>query len=360
MSNYQYHPLKLGHIRLITLLPGEHHEILRISIKMTELQPIRDTRTSLSPRMNAESLKSTLPSGWSAWDTLDDEILFYYEETSGKNWDASWDHPESSVDPLLYRKPAFPQLTDNDTSYEALSYTWRSSEPDEDASVAFGNDNYPGTSSLRLGGNLACALRHLRYAEKPRKLWIDAVCIDQSNLEERGEQVAEMSTIYQNASCVIVWLGNGSEDSDLAMRKLAYLGRQVILTKDNWLICPPGSEEPYWCESSCHVPYSEETWTAIGKLLERSWFSRIWIIQEIQLAAHGAVVQCGREKMSWSHFRSAVTCLWVSKIPDHRAPWTGGAMPAKTKANIIEQDSLTFATIKGKSQVHQRPFLDLL
>ncbi|POS70143.1 hypothetical protein DHEL01_v211464 [Diaporthe helianthi] len=156
-------------------------------------------------------------------------------------------------------------------------------------------------------------MRHLRYPQKPRKLWIDAICIDQESLEEREEQVAIMSRIYENASRVVVWLGNGSEDSDLAMCQLAYLGRQVTLTKDNWLMSPPGAEEPHWCESACSVPYSEGTWSAIARLLERSWFSRIWIIQEIQLAAIGAIIQCGREQMLWSCFRSAVTCLWVSK-----------------------------------------------
>ncbi|KAH8788003.1 heterokaryon incompatibility [Diaporthe sp. PMI_573] len=113
-------------------------------------------------------------------------------------------------------------------------------------------------------------MRHLRYPQQPRTLWIDAVCIDQSSLEERGEQVTRMSSIYQNASRVIVWLGNGSEESDLAMCKLAYLGRQVMITKDNWLINPPGAEETYWCESACEVPYSEGGWTTIANLLGKS------------------------------------------------------------------------------------------
>lgn len=324
MGNYEYNPLETDYIRLVTLLPGEHRERIRIHIDTAELLPVCGTPTSLSPRVNAEKLRSTLPSDWFVYDTVDDDILFYYESGNGAIWKASWVHPDLSVDPSLYRKPASPIHTSNGTTYEALSYTWRSSDPEEEAIVENRSEESPTISSLRLGGNLACALRHLRYPQKARTLWIDAICINQSNLEEREEQVARMSSIYQNASRVVVWLGSGSEESDLAMCKLAYLGKQVLLTKDNWLICPPNAEKPYWCESACDVPYSEGVWTAIENLLERSWFSRIWIIQEIQLAKHGAVVQCGRQHMQWSHFRSAVSCLWVSKSHDY----DGGRLPA--------------------------------
>lgn len=323
MGNYEYCPLKIDYIRLVTLLPGEHHERIRIHIDAAELLPVCNPPRSLSPQLNAERLRSTLPPDWFVYDTIDDDILFYYETGSGAVWKSSWDHPDSSVDPSLYRKPASPMQTSSGTIYEALSYTWRSSDPEEDAIVENRSEEHPTISSLRLGGNLACAMRHLRYTHEARTLWIDAICIDQSNLEEREKQVARMSSIYKNASRVVVWLGTGSEESDLAMCKLAHLGRQVTLTKDNWLICPPDAEEPYWCESACEVPYSEEVWTAIENLLERSWFSRIWIIQEIQLARCGAVVQCGRQHTQWSHFRSAISCLWVSK----RHNFDGGQRP---------------------------------
>lgn len=52
--------------------------------------------------------------------------------------------------------------------------------------------------------NLDEALRHLRYPDRPRHMWIDSLCIDQGNMEERGRQVGNMSHIYWNAPRVVV------------------------------------------------------------------------------------------------------------------------------------------------------------
>jgi hypothetical protein len=65
--------------------------------------------------------------------------------------------------------------------YEALSYTWGSSDNPEDI--------YIGTSGNYVASvtqNLTCALQHLRYEDRPRTLWIDAICVDQANLPERS------------------------------------------------------------------------------------------------------------------------------------------------------------------------------
>jgi hypothetical protein len=51
--------------------------------------------------------------------------------------------------------------------------------------------------------NLKEALVSLRLTEGPRHLWVDAVCIDQANVKERNHQVAQMGTIYANASSLV-------------------------------------------------------------------------------------------------------------------------------------------------------------
>jgi hypothetical protein len=56
MNNYKYHRLENGFIRLVTLLPGEHYERIKIAIDTAELRLACDTRRSLSPRVTAESL----------------------------------------------------------------------------------------------------------------------------------------------------------------------------------------------------------------------------------------------------------------------------------------------------------------
>ena len=64
--------------------------------------------------------------------------------------------------------------------------------------------------------NLAEALQYLRYENRPCVLWIDAICVDQNNIPERGHQVVRMAAIYPQASRVVVWLGPERDDSALA------------------------------------------------------------------------------------------------------------------------------------------------
>ena len=57
------------------------------------------------------------------------------------------------------------------------------------------------------------------------------------------------------------------------------------------------------------APFDQETWTSIGWLLDRSWFSRLWIWQEVYLARKGAVIICGDATVSWEDFRKAIFSL---------------------------------------------------
>lgn len=98
---------------------------------------------------------------------------------------------------------------DGTLSYEALSYTWGEKSPG-------GLIDMNGRPFLTRR-NLADALRHLRLKDKPRTLWIDALCIDQINVEERNTQVGRMRDIYKGASRVLVFLGQAADDSDMAM-----------------------------------------------------------------------------------------------------------------------------------------------
>ncbi|KAK3659021.1 hypothetical protein LTR56_001458 [Elasticomyces elasticus] len=84
--------------------------------------------------------------------------------------------------------------------YEALSYTW--GDRTLDKSIVVG-----GRYRLPLTDNLWYALRGLRYRWRSRRLWVDALCIDQKNIGERSMQVAFMGEIYNAAQKVCIWLG---------------------------------------------------------------------------------------------------------------------------------------------------------
>ncbi|KIM95562.1 hypothetical protein OIDMADRAFT_98622, partial [Oidiodendron maius Zn] len=100
--------------------------------------------------------------------------------------------------------------------YKALSYTW--GEPNLDGSS---NSILITGSSLRVTENLDHALRQLRNeinsTELPSYWWIDAICINQGDVEERNSQVALMRRIYGSAMQVQVWLGDEDNDSTEAI-----------------------------------------------------------------------------------------------------------------------------------------------
>ena len=103
-------------------------------------------------------------------------------------------------------------------NYEALSYTWGS--PEQAHGIICDGVSFNVTE------NLYAALRRIRHLETTRTIWIDQICIDQSNILERNSQVAFMGTIYANASQVLIWLGEEDSESDMAFSFLSELARR--------------------------------------------------------------------------------------------------------------------------------------
>ena len=111
---------------------------------------------------------------------------------------------------------------DQPPPYEALSYVW--SNPMVEAGDFAKVDNFKKSEMITLDGylfpvgeNLYSALQHLRNEIEPRTLWVDAICINQDDLFERGRQVRVMSQIYAKSSSVLAWLGAADEDSGITM-----------------------------------------------------------------------------------------------------------------------------------------------
>lgn len=95
--------------------------------------------------------------------------------------------------------------------YQALSYEWRDTG-DEDPNITVNG------SSVRIRENLHEALKQIRDAAEDLFLWIDALCINQTNLGEESQQVGLMGEIFGCANCVIAWLGIQKDDSAVAMQ----------------------------------------------------------------------------------------------------------------------------------------------
>jgi hypothetical protein len=73
---------------------------------------------------------------------------------------------------------------------------------------------------LQMTENLFVALEHLRYENEERVMWIDAICVGQSNIQERSHQVKRMGDIFQLATGTIAWDGAKDKNSTLALNTL--------------------------------------------------------------------------------------------------------------------------------------------
>ena len=138
--------------------------------------------------------------------------------------------------------------------------------------------------------NLLAALERLRLPDQDRYLWVDAICINQSDIPERNNQVKQMHWMYQLAERVIIWLGEHSEDSRLAIHQL-----EMISNLD-----------PEDCVSQLrrmggfdrHLPMGPRFGKPIDSFFLRPWWSRVWVMQEVVWASK-IIVVCGDQELSW-------------------------------------------------------------
>jgi hypothetical protein len=177
-------------------------------------------------------------------------------------------------------------LSESLSIYEALSYAWGTSP--ERKTIGCGD------SKLHITVNLFDALRRLRSTTTTRVLWIDAICINQEDLDERSSQVPLMRFIYPRASQVIAWVGEEDDTSQLAMstfEEWASLYTEDIHSKVH-------IRQEFQSRFGLRHNY-ESAVAAISSFLRRPWFSRCWTLQEISLC-QDATILCGEVEMPWN------------------------------------------------------------
>jgi hypothetical protein len=178
--------------------------------------------------------------------------------------------------------------------YEALSYTWGA--PDDKVELAC------SSTLVLVPKNLVGALTRLRHPERPRHVWADAVCINQQDIEERGQQVSIMREIFHAAARVVVWVGEDpSGYAATAFTTVCNIvhswkpsGDRLRYTSYDYAFDSMSAEEIE--ELQKNVSY--EDWAALQGFFESTYFRRFWIVQELALS-QSAIVIWGDHHIAW-------------------------------------------------------------
>lgn len=186
---------------------------------------------------------------------------------------------------------------DDPPSYCALSYVW--------GECSEGHKILVDQKDMYVKQKLYEALQHLRSHEETHTFWIDAICINQLDLAEKGAQVRKMQDIYGRSNEILIWLGpeaNGSASAiALASSISAYWSDQGLNLNDaesDFRSRSAADLSTLFDSHSCR--FDSAAVEAFRFLLHRDWFERVWTVQEAAAPVRKKNIQCGYSKIEWS------------------------------------------------------------
>ncbi|KPI42446.1 uncharacterized protein AB675_9577 [Cyphellophora attinorum] len=289
--------------------------------------------------------------------------------------------------------------------WSALSYTWgppiKGRHLDDKQILVAGQ-------IFTVTGNLFDALTRFRWAPRARQMWVDAICINQDDMDERSRQVAMMARIYSQATSVLIWLGHDSAYLDahftFTLLKSIRRYREEMIGLQKWIQAyrdhtgyEPNFEEldqrlvdiilqptgpfsllkssPTWQvieEGATQLqdqgfirnlnkvgtrhPLIVTVCTMLQKFFDRRYFSRRWVLQEI---FHGKSTQitCGQQSMMWYDFEESHRSLWlVNGLVANRIKRLQFDIPTAATTQV----SLSWRTQQRDGQLPAKVMLDLL
>jgi hypothetical protein len=269
-----------------------------------------------------------LPEGYVRLLKIHESPNVWNIEKNPNTWDLGGDIKISLISVPLNESPP----------YVALSYTWGEPGPFMDPTTSIFTQIsrcFPikCRGKLILGTrNLINAVRRLRQYEYIQKrapagttldkmasdlswynknthlYWIDAICIDQDDLQERSAQVLLMGRIYRQAQCTMAWLGERDAYTAAALQALmkitSYNPEDGSIIQDI-----PGTERDKFNGLSSLDDTEIE---ALTMLMARSWFSRTWVLQEAVISP-SVVVILASLFVGFDIFLKAGTVLNISR-----------------------------------------------
>lgn len=189
-------------------------------------------------------------------------------------------------------------------SYDAVSWAWGEQERDAEIEI---RDDQGKRWTFGVPQKLEAGLKALRHSTEARVVWIDFICINQTDVYEKSHQVPLMDKIYSLADSVCVWLGPDSEDAGQVERAFKLV---------DWLLEDMDYEKTI--DNLEAAKFAADHLKALSSLMRRDWFSRRWVIQEVALAKK-ATIFCGNQKMDWNKFARAIELFVMGENKTRRA-----------------------------------------
>ena len=182
---------------------------------------------------------------------------------------------DTVVGKLIHR-----MIDDHTLKYHALSYVW-GSRCDMKTILC---DEQP----FLITKNLHSALVQLRKDGLDTPIWIDAICINQSDLDERARQVGLMRRIYSQAEMVYIWIGDELTDTEVGVELLHRTSRAVENLPHDLTAATSHPE----LRAMGLPDMFDASWKAVAEIITRPWFTRVWVIQELTVARR-CIFLCG-------------------------------------------------------------------
>ncbi|KAK5656912.1 hypothetical protein OQA88_3434 [Cercophora sp. LCS_1] len=225
---------------------------------------------------------------------------------------------------------------DDPKVYHALSYAWGTG-PNTEIISCDGAD-FKITTHLRDG------LRSIYKALGCTRLWVDAICIDQTSDSEKKTQVAKMHRIYQRAAGVYVWMGTAESRSDDAMD--AFNAVEIPHRP------PPSREELFervlHLKSGANQLFALELFEPIAALSRRSWFRRLWIAQEYFYGKSVWMV-CGDKVLDADKLVKVIRNMSIYSFGDEEPDVAGQHELFRGYQALMDLDKLKIAQRSGQT-----------
>ena len=205
--------------------------------------------------------------------------------------------------------------------YQALSYVW--GDPNDTHKIRVNGQD------VQVTRNLVDALLQLREDNQVQILWVDALCNNQEDTKEKENQVQKMGNIFSGAYLVVGWIGIGDETSPTGIQNMKALAKVAgsLRIGNVWDPSPAlmsGEErrhvgqKVFW--SLCRdVKPLKGAVGSIILLLQRPYWTRLWIIQEICLSS-AAILACGSDNVQWRDVEAAFGILLWMRMMVERTP----------------------------------------